>query len=464
MHSDSSFSLYPSLSPFSPSPLPPSSSQTQTLIPPPSSSSSFLLLRPNPIPNPSPSPNSPNPRVLFVVAGPHNGGATVLLRFYILRKTTQVFAKARVLCTQKELQFDDRLGVVVNVSHGVSVKLAASVNVLAMYSVSNSKIWVFAAKMAGDDDGDGVVVRLMKCAVIECSVPVWSISVSFGYLVLGEDNGVRVFALRPLVKGRVGKRGRGDKNMNGRLLDNEKSEGRVLNLPNGAVRGFNDSDDIYGGSAIYLKDEVSDRDGESIGVEGNAIKTCSNGYLEGKINAHCTSTKLRPTKLRQDSGAYFVAFKSKEVECSKSTGLPLMSAKAISIHALSPNKLLILDSVGDLHLLHLSNPVLGSKITFHMRQLTQFMKVQKLAVLPDMSTRTQTVWISDGFYSVHMMAVTDTDSSANENDRNESDEKRMQIAVVQAIFTSEKIQDIIPLAANAILILGQGSIFAYAIS
>lgn len=36
--------------------------------------------------------------------------------------------------------------------------------------------------------------------------------------------------------------------------------------------------------------------------------------------------------------------------------------------------------------------------------------------------------------------------------------------VMQAIFAGEKIQDITSLAANAILILGQGSLYAYTIS
>lgn len=41
---------------------------------------------------------------------------------------------------------------------------------------------------------------------------------------------------------------------------------------------------------------------------------------------------------------------------------------------------------------------------------------------------TQTVWISDGCYSVHMMAASDMDTAVNENDRNESDEMQMQIS------------------------------------
>jgi hypothetical protein len=86
------------------------------------------------------------------------------------------------------------------------------------------------------DDGDGEMVKLMRCAVIECSVPVWSISVSSGVLVLGEDNGVRVFNLRQLVKGRV-------KNVKD-ISSNGKSDGKGLKLPNGVV-----GDDYFHGSS-----------------------------------------------------------------------------------------------------------------------------------------------------------------------------------------------------------------------
>lgn len=419
MHSDSSFSLYPSLSPFSP-PSPQSQAPTLTLVPPPSSFATFLLLQ-----NPRPNSGAHNPRVLFVVAAPHRAGAAVILRFYVLQKT-QLFTKAEVLCTQRDLQFEPKLGVLFNANHGVSVKLGGSINIFAMYSVSNSKIWVFSVKMAGDDRDDGVVLKLMKCAVIDCGVPVFSISVSGEFLILGEENGVRVFQLRPLVKGWIRK---------------EQRESKNLNFPNGC------------GS-------------KSAGVEANMEIAC-NGDLEGRIDLHRVSVKRRSVRFRQDSSegsACFVAFKGKEVEHLKSMMPPLIPVKAVYIQALSAKKFLILDSDGDVHLLCLSIHHLGPEITCHMRQFTNTMKVQKLAVLPDTSTRGRTVWISDGFYSVHMMTVSDTDTSANEDDENDSEEKLKQISVTQAIFASERIQDIIPLAANALLILGQGSLFAYAIS
>jgi len=44
----------------------------------------------------------------------------------------------------------------------------------------------------------------MRRAVIDCARPVFSLSVAFGFLILGEENGVRVFGLRRLVKGKGG--------------------------------------------------------------------------------------------------------------------------------------------------------------------------------------------------------------------------------------------------------------------
>ncbi|XP_059450600.1 uncharacterized protein LOC132181410 isoform X2 [Corylus avellana] len=408
MHSDSSFSLYPSLSPLSLSSLPP----PQTLIPSPSSSSTFLLLQ-----NPS-----PNPRALFVVSGPYRGGSSVLLRFYVLLRKTNSFARARLVCNQRGLRFDDKLGVLVDVNHGVSVRLSGSVNFFAMHSVSSSKIFVFAVRTVGDDgdeDGgeDGVVLKLMRCAVIECSKPVFSISVSSGFLILGEESGVRVFNLRPLVKGRVRKVNNLSLNSNlGMNLANGKLESRGFHLPNGLIG-----------------EDYAKHGGGKNGGEGASWIT-RNGYLDGRVDKHYRSVKQSSIKLRQDSsegGACFVAFRSGEIGSSASTRKLQMSVKAISIQALSPKKFVILDSVGELHLLHLSNSVIGSDSSCHMKQLPHIMEVQKLAVFPDVSIRNQTVWISDGCYSVHMMAVSDMDAAVNENGRNESEEKLMQISVRQ---------------------------------
>ncbi|XP_031255826.1 uncharacterized protein LOC116113803 isoform X2 [Pistacia vera] len=406
MHSDSSISLYPSLSIPSLSSLP---STPQFLISPPSSSSTFLLLNPN-----------PNPRVVFIVGGPHKSGAQVLLRFYVLQKNN-LYGKAQVFCSQKGVCFDHKLGVLLDVKHGVSFKLVGSVNFFAMYSFSSSKIWVFGVKLMDDDDE--LKLKFMRCAVIECCKPIWSMSLSSGFMILGEENGVRAFNLRNLVKEKM------------KRVKNFKGSG----LPNGII-----GDGAFGGS--------------------NQDVAC-NGYVDGRSDKHCFSVKQRSVKCRQDSSegvAYFVAFRSKKAEGLNSTTTAFMSLKAISIQAVSAKKFLILDSAGDLHILHLSNSVAGSNIIGHMRWLPHFMNVLKLAVLPDISLRTQTIWITDGQHSVHVMAASDADITVGENGRNEIEEKLMQISVIEAIFVGEKIQDIVPLAANGVLILGQGNLYAYA--
>ncbi|KAJ4960280.1 hypothetical protein NE237_020190 [Protea cynaroides] len=441
MYSNSSFLLLPSPPLFTSSPSP--SFLPQTLIPYPSTSACFVRLHA--------SPNSTDGRVLFVVAGPHNGGSSILLRFWILRKNQASFAKAQVNCSLSGRSCDHKLGVVVDLSHGFSVKLAGSVNVFALHSVSARKIFVFTAKMVGDED-DGVGVLLVKCAVIDCTAPICSMSILFGFLLLGEDNGVRVFPLRPLVKGRVS-----------RQQELARRRERKLHLPNGSIQTINGINDLYSTKTIYSKHLVSGNDGKSAEQEGTRVST--NGYARSE--AHRASAKRRTMKLRQDSsecGTCFVSFKRPESQSSKSTTVFSMPVKAASFHALSPNKFLILDMVGDLHLLWLYNTVFGSEIKGHMRHLNHSMKGQMLAVLPDISMRTQTVWVSDGFHSVHMMSISDMDIPANEDVKNDMEEKLIQISAIQAIFASEKIQDIVPLTANAILILGQGSIFAYAIS
>ncbi|KAB5516574.1 hypothetical protein DKX38_027222 [Salix brachista] len=424
MHTDSSVSLFPCLSFPSPPPLPP---KPQILVPSPSSSSSFLLIHQDPI-----------PKVLFLVASPYKGGSQILLRFYLLQKEN-IFYKPQVVCNQKGIALDSKLGVLLDINHGVSIKIVGSVNFFVLHSVSSKKVCVFAVKLI--DDGDGEMVKLMRCAVIECNVPVWSISVSSGVLVLGEDNGVRVFNLRQLVKGRV-------KNVKG-INSNGKSDGKGLKLPNGVV-----GDDYFHGSS-----------------SGNG----SNGVLDMKTDKQCVSdhemddlilskvlscVKLKSVRCKQDSGegsACFVAFKREEIEVLKPT-----TSKAVSIQALSHKKFVILDSMGDLHILCLSAPVIGSNFMAHMRRLPHSMKVQKLAVLPDVSLsitlEMQTFWVSDGLHSVHTITLSDMGAAVNSNNEDETQEMLIQTTVIQAIFSAEKIQDLIPLGANGILILGQGNL------
>ncbi|XWS75432.1 hypothetical protein CRYUN_Cryun01aG0088000 [Craigia yunnanensis] len=336
-HSDSSLSLFPSISyPFS-------SHQKSLTISSPSSSSTFLLLQK--------TQQNPNPSVLFIVAGPYKGGSKVLLRFFLYRNDgSKVFEKPKVVSTQKGIEFDDKVGVLIDVSHGLKVMIVGSVNFFAFYSVSSSKVFIFGVKLVGNDEGDdGVAVKLMKCAVIDCLKPVFSMGISFEWLVLGEENGVKVWNLRELVKG--------------------KKVRRVKNygLSNGVI---GDNDGIFSGGS------------------SNSEIVC-NGYSDGKIEKHSVSVKQMSGKYRQESaegGACFVLFEQKEVKGVTSTKVPFMSVKAISIQPLSSKKFLILNSAGDLSVLLLLSTAVGSNITCHMRPLPHVLKVQKLAVFPDISS------------------------------------------------------------------------------
>ena len=98
------------------------------------------------------------------------------------------------------------------------------------------------------------------------------------------------------------------------------------------------------------------------------------------------AVRARSVKLRQDSsegGLYFVALKGRGIEDLRSA--KMMPLKALSIQALSPRKILILDSVGDLHLLHLASSANGSDFSYNIRPLPHLMKVQTLTSVPDTS-------------------------------------------------------------------------------
>lgn len=188
--------------------------------------------------------------------------------------------KLKVRSSHRDLRFDENKGgVVFAVSHGVSVKLAGGSNVFVMGSVSNSKIWVFAVMLvAGLEEA-----KLMKCAVIDCVLPVFSLSVSFGHLILGEENGVRVFPLRPLVKGRVKNERRisNRRNLNGGMDKNDdadKLEAKKANnkLQNALIRGVNGVDHV-----VYS----SNSGGKKMGAEGE-LNMVSNGLFAGKIEKH----------------------------------------------------------------------------------------------------------------------------------------------------------------------------------
>lgn len=111
-----------------------------------------------------------------------------------------------------------------------------------------------AARLAGNR-----AVSLVKCASIECTAPIYSMRVCMRVLILGEQDGVRVFPLRPLVKGLpASKKADALKQFEGNGADmgtfrisDVNAPGRV-SLCNGETRGFSKTD------------VVDDRSGELI--------------------------------------------------------------------------------------------------------------------------------------------------------------------------------------------------------
>lgn len=95
--------------------------------------------------------------------------------------------------------------------------------------------------------------------------------------------------------------------------------------------------------------------------------------------------KLKSVKVGHESGI-FQSFNIENPVLEKSTHSQITTAKAISIKAMSANKFLILDALGNLHLLNISK-LAGLKLNLQMRQLDQFMKIQKFSVLPGIYLR-----------------------------------------------------------------------------
>ncbi|XP_078431824.1 uncharacterized protein LOC144703522 [Wolffia australiana] len=386
--SDSSLLLYPPL--LSPPPLP-----SPTVVPPFSSSSScFLrLLR---------SSNSSSAHVLFLSASSH--GPSLLLRAWLLpflRANPPLFSPVRLVSNSKRdmgrLQMglpqmgrpqmgSLQMGLVLDHRHGLSVSLSGSTNVFSLHCPAEDKIFVYAASLRESGKGE-FEVKLVKCAVLDCTSPVFSIQMSAVFLLLGEISGIRVFPLRPLVQGRTGRK-------------------------------------------------------RNAGV--------SESLVPGK------SAKLRTVKIRQNSaelGSYFVEFSHATTSHS---ALPI---RAKSIHVLKQRRYLILDSTGDVHLLHLNKQVASeSSREESLVRLNCSMRVQMLAAYPDQSNRGQIIWVSDGLHSVHVMKLAD----AGECDK--ADKMSGEVSAIRAILTGAKMRDIAGLSENAALILQEGGLFLYEIT
>ncbi|WVZ69193.1 hypothetical protein U9M48_018017 [Paspalum notatum var. saurae] len=99
------------------------------------------------------------------------------------------------------------------------------------------------------------------------------------------------------------------------------------------------------------------------------------------------------------------------------------------------------------------------------------------------STQTQIFWVSDGGHSVHVMSAVEIESPNGDNGDVTRERELASIKLsgcdngdvyysqlnlitnaIEAIFTSERVQDIVPISKDSILILGQGNMFLYGTS
>ncbi|XP_042473373.1 uncharacterized protein LOC122055805 isoform X4 [Zingiber officinale] len=386
---DFSAFLYPSLSPTRfPAP-------NHTAVPPPSTTACFVRLL-------------PSSRVLFLTAAPLAAGSSIQLRVWILLSrggsAASAFSPARLDFRNDRGRFSVTLGL----RHGHTMAAA-----------------------------EEATVHLMKCAVVELSLPIYSITVSMGFMLLGEVDGVRIFPLRPLIKGKL------SKSCVSTIKKATASTGDLCKkiLPNGLM------------------------------IPKNFIKSSLIPEVEEKTD------KLKTVRVTQDSSdpySFFVFIKPAELQSYKGSKSTPSSLKAVRIHVLSEKKYVILDSAGGLHFLNFNESGgmalelnAQSSMPFnyaHACQLNNVMEVHFLSILPDISSEIQYAWLSDGEYSIHLISLVDADTADDEIDKDGSKEKSTVLSAVGAIFTNEKIQDLVPISSTLCLVLCRGNMFIYGVA
>lgn len=415
---DSSAHLFPSLpsvSPFA------TSYPAHTPVPSPlAAAASFALLL-------------PSSHLIFLSAHPSPSNSSVHLRAYSLAP-----APAFPRFAPASLSFKRHASAaglpLQDLPFGIGVRLAGGVNAVSLLSLSTGQIWVLSPKLAAD----GRTVELHKCAVVELEParPVYAMEVAMGRLLLGEVGGLRVFPLRGLMKG-------------GKERDVKKEVAVVVGR-----KGCHKKNGMLNGLVVPV----------------NRVSYGGNG--EGDFVSTCKLTTLR---VKQSSGSYCsfsLAFQNDDQKSEGSMEL-LNSVKAISIHPLSNNKFLVLDSSGVLHVFIFSTTQMVSRgaikqysENIHTYRLHYPMKVQLSAVFSVTSIKTQFFWVSDGGHTVHVMSAVETESPNGDNGdvTGERELAPIKLSAIEAIFTSERVEDIVSISKDSVLILGQGNMFLYGTS
>ncbi|XP_024534396.1 uncharacterized protein LOC9642401 isoform X1 [Selaginella moellendorffii] len=364
-----------------------------------------------------------------------------------------------------------RMAARLDIPH-MGVKMVASVNFIALHSPVAGKVWLFAAKLqdpkAGDSSGS---LLLLSCALLDCSAaPVYSIHLSMQHLLIGEIGRVRVFPLRPLVKGRsLSARQKLAIDSTVAALpppcgdDNKQAATRVHAPLNGLYEKylFNSVVVKKNGFRDLSQDDSSSLDDEFVPEVGKcgdkdcdhrAAKSSPNHQKNGVMSLkHCEEAAVQAIR---------------EAQQSISVALTGME-QVVAIHPLSATAFLALDSSGKLQLMSFKRSIFAkgrarssksAVVRVDTRSVEVPFRVSSLAVVP-CATDTggvRTLWLSDGKNSVYVLAVPEDMHSVDG-----AIAPRGCMRVMQVLFVGAGTESLVALSPETVLALSEGALVAY---
>ncbi|KAH7415607.1 hypothetical protein KP509_14G053600 [Ceratopteris richardii] len=177
--------------------------------------------------NGNPEEGSANEALLFLAVRPAKGGESTDLLAWRCNGTS---------ITQTSIYFnglaDGCTARLEDVPHGLSLRISGSINVICIHSPNTGNLCLFSAKESSvkcngifpahvqkgsilngsvqvdlkvnrgkNDPLTTSCLHISKRAMVDCNGPIYTMHLSFQHLLVGQLGGVRIWALRPLIKG-----------------------------------------------------------------------------------------------------------------------------------------------------------------------------------------------------------------------------------------------------------------------
>eukprot|EP00252_Welwitschia_mirabilis_P009718 TRINITY_DN2249_c0_g1_i2.p1 TRINITY_DN2249_c0_g1~~TRINITY_DN2249_c0_g1_i2.p1 ORF type:complete len:397 (+),score=43.29 TRINITY_DN2249_c0_g1_i2:288-1478(+) len=255
----------------------------------PLSDACFLQLR-NPV-------GKPRFSVAFLAAMPESNGGSGSAVGAWLRLGSRRFIRVSIELKERRCKTtgESRKGSVGNadscdilgfldVPYGFGIRMEGSVNVVVVYAAAVRKFLVLAGKVkeVGGQSANKALgnwnLSLMECCVLDCDWPVYGIGLSAHHLILGVENGVRVWLLRPLVKGKGQKSKRNGQRFiedeigtsNNRIVPSERNKNEKSRRANG------DSCEVV--SEVHCIRQPSVSEGTLNGCKVSSAKVASEAF------------------------------------------------------------------------------------------------------------------------------------------------------------------------------------------